>query len=1669
VFERNVNEDCLRAQGAHRLRLCCHRKVRRKPVTTIIVEANEARLRRCSALRRVKNLFAIHEPASGRCQRRPLIEPLEDRTLLASASILDIPPTIPAQTPGTLPLAIPLVGGTASPVGLTPAQIQHAYGFNTIEFGGTIQGDGTGQTIAIVDPYSDSALVPSGASGFSTSDLAQFDKQFALPDPTFTIVRPDGTPQQAPPPNAQGSGWGQETALDVEWAHALAPGAAIMLVEVPGGSTSQIDKALIAGVQYARKQAAVSVVSMSWTENTITSDGTFTTPAGHQGITFVAGSGDYGSPPSYPATSPNVLGVGGTYFPRALDQEGDYSVESAWAGSGGGVDPGEIEPKIQLPVAGAVGGRAVPDVAFDAGSAVAVYDSYDYKSKPWVALSGTSIGAPAWSALLAIADQGRVMSGQPTLDGPTQTIPDVYSIYQSNYYSTAFHDITTGGNNANQANVGYDQVTGLGTPRATTIAMALSGEISAPALIAPAQNAVVTTPTPTFQWSPIVGSSAYILTVTDTTTGTKVVSYTAPALSNNGPATSYTPPIPLNGGDAYSWNVGAVTALGNVVVTSAGAQTFVIIPVPTPTGPSGAVDLTTPTLQWSPVPGAAGYAVSLSDVTTGQKVVTGLMVNSPSYVPSAPLHNLDTYLWTVSALSSVTVNGSPYASPPSGSVVFTVNVDVAPVPIAPPNEASVPTKTPELQWSPVAGAASYRVTLVDLSTFPYTPSVASTLNTYFVPSAPLAGTYYQWSVQAFLSVDGATTPTPASELSYFTISQTAEPVLLSPQPGAVVTTTSPTFRWSFSGGIGLAFSLFDVTEDETVLPYLGVFGTSYTLGVPLDNGHTYEWSIASTSPGPSATFTVVAPDGGNETLPAPTLTSPSGIINSTQPLFQWAKVPGAVDYAFSINADSPPVLVHGTSYQLTSASSPTGLPTGFSYEWSVTAYDASGNYSPPSVGMDFFVQAPGSTQLAAPTDLLPAGTVTTYTPDLSWSAVPGANSYTLYLYDETAGFAVLNGVGAGNQTSYPIEFGQDNPPLVNGHDYQWYVYSLYSNGDASEVGAVASQTFSVSGPAISSPVQSAPAAGASVNSTTPQFQWSAVAGATGYLFFLTDPTSGSAAEAPGVSVTGTTYTPTHPLVNGRTYQWQVSALITNDDGTVYGPESAPSEFVVSVPGTATLDAHDDSGTLTTATPTLQWSPVPGAAGYELYLEDTNSSTQVLDGFPLITTSYTISAPLNNGDSYEWYVQAYDDFGNIGSAPTALVFSISAPTVSVPTPEPTGPIGQVKGATPTLQWSPVANAVGYSLYITDTTTGQPIPGSPVQVPAGSGNGDLSYPLPNTLPTGDRYSFYVRAVYADDMLGPPGQSDDFSVSTGSDLAGPPTPESPKGFTSATQPPFKWSKVTNAMGYYIEIEDTTTTTINYVLKQAAVSGTTFYPTQALIPGHSYTWQVAAYDSSGQETTWSSPTTFRVPLPPPSPTGPSGTTKTIEPVLEWSPVTGATGYEIEVMQTSGATSTVVVPPTNVSGTSYPLNTPLTRGQSYQWRVAAIDGTGVQSAWSNPQAFSIASNATLPPAPTVIRLAGVTRTRRRISTITIVFNEALQPASAASRAFYEVEQRTSSGRTIVYGQPIGVRSASYRGSNEVTVRLVKPLLGPIRLIILPGIIAANGAASAKKFAETVD
>jgi len=382
-----------------------------------------------------------------------------------------------APQPPLPPITIP---NFPSPVKNTysPFQIRHAYGFDQFN------AYGYGTTIAIVDAYGSPSV---------RADLTTFSQQFGLPLPTASslkIVNQRGT---ADLPDYD-SGWAEETALDVQWVHAIAPQANILLVQADSASAAD----LAAAAAYAKQQPNVVVVTNSYgaveadvatTSFDIRDDRTFNAaysqPTGsHPGVTFVFSSGDHGEV-SYQCTSPNVLAVGGTSL--VLNANGDYLGETVWNNygttaspanyaTGGGVSKYVPKPNFQAYVSTdtnpAVAGkyRGVVDVAFSSAN-FPVYESST--GAGWQAVGGTSASAPCWAGLLAIADGIRMASFKDALANAQVAL---YALPSSD-----FNDIVTGNNKfvggsgfANNgsgysARFGYDLVSGLGTPKANLV------------------------------------------------------------------------------------------------------------------------------------------------------------------------------------------------------------------------------------------------------------------------------------------------------------------------------------------------------------------------------------------------------------------------------------------------------------------------------------------------------------------------------------------------------------------------------------------------------------------------------------------------------------------------------------------------------------------------------------------------------------------------------------------------------------------------------------------------------------------------------------------------------------------------------------------------------------------------------------------------------------------------------------------------------------------------------------------------------------------------------------------------------------------------------------------------------------------------------------------------
>jgi hypothetical protein len=414
-------------------------------------------------MRTPRNRTRNRRPSVSPPQRRPTLEELEPRNLLAAPFLHHLPP---------------------GDVGYSPAQVLTAYGFNQL---GLAQ-PGLGQTIAVVDAF----LAPD-----IQSDVATFDARYGLPALDLTVVN-DGATRPDPT-----GGWDQETALDVEWAHAVAPFARIVLVEAAddGMDAAGVPAALVHAAGVAAGQPNVTVVSMSWGTDEFPTETQYDDFFARPGITFVAASGDNGTPPIWPAVSPGVVAVGGTLL--QLDGSGNYISETGWGhgrnspfagGSGGGFSQYEAEPAYQQgDYATSVSGRPTsgirmnPDVAYDASpsTGLAVYAG---ATGGWAVIGGTSAGTPQWAALVALADQVRA-TNNPTLP-PLSSDETLATLYQA---QADFHDVTAG-NNGEPAGVGYDFVTGLGTPKADQLVPALAAARSNQSFVVQAYQSLLGRP-----------------------------------------------------------------------------------------------------------------------------------------------------------------------------------------------------------------------------------------------------------------------------------------------------------------------------------------------------------------------------------------------------------------------------------------------------------------------------------------------------------------------------------------------------------------------------------------------------------------------------------------------------------------------------------------------------------------------------------------------------------------------------------------------------------------------------------------------------------------------------------------------------------------------------------------------------------------------------------------------------------------------------------------------------------------------------------------------------------------------------------------------------------------------------------------------------------------------
>jgi len=329
----------------------------------------------------------------------------------------------------------------------TPASIACIYGLVPAVTGCNPQTvfavpGGGSRTIAIVD---------ANHAPNAFADLTVFSQNFGLPSPNagnFQVVYATsaGTTTTTPPP--YDSGWEMEISLDIQWAHAMAPGAKILLVEAASSNLSD----MFAAVTLAAALVSTSgggQVSNSWGSNEASNESSSDLTFDASGVVYFVAAGDNPGT-SYPAVSPNVVAVGGTTISRSKTT-GNFVSQSAWSSGGGGPSKHEKRPSYQSSISKTVGkARGTPDIAAVADPNSGVW-IYDYNAGGWIVVGGTSVATPVVAGITNSQGAFRLTSNA-----------ELTYIYAN---QSLYTDITTGSCRTHRATAHWDFCTGVGVPK----------------------------------------------------------------------------------------------------------------------------------------------------------------------------------------------------------------------------------------------------------------------------------------------------------------------------------------------------------------------------------------------------------------------------------------------------------------------------------------------------------------------------------------------------------------------------------------------------------------------------------------------------------------------------------------------------------------------------------------------------------------------------------------------------------------------------------------------------------------------------------------------------------------------------------------------------------------------------------------------------------------------------------------------------------------------------------------------------------------------------------------------------------------------------------------------------------------------------------------------------
>lgn len=856
---------------------------------------------------------------------------------------------------------------------------------------------------------------------------------------------------------------------------------------------------------------------------------------------------------------------------------------------------------------------------------------------------------------------------------------------------------------------------------------------------------------------------------------------------------------------------------------------------------------------------------------------------------------------------------------PDGSRTVTITASAANI----PNELTTVTVTdasftptgpsgtinevrPTFTWPVVTGASRYELWLRNETTgqnpFLRNREIRSTS---FTPDIDLPVGDYRFFIRSFNS-DGVT-----GELSNpldFTVladSSRNAPDVTSPAAGSFTSSARPTVTWQ---GVSSA-ATYEINFDNISL------GQNAVLRVDNISGTTF----TPTADLPSAIYDVqvrgisangVAGDWSEKQRfnVAPLLQSATGGVDSASPQFTWDGVDGSTQYDLWVNNSTTGQrqVIRNSRLTTTSFASTGRLDPG-TYDAYIRAFSGVRQPGPWSEKFTFTVTD-------APVVTGPTGNSAESRPFITWEAFAGATSFDVRVHNAAGEELFLQrGVQALSLRS---------PIVLPEGQYTASVRAIDQLGDATDwsLGVTFSQ---VSGPQFTSPPSG-------TLTEQPVFSWSDIGDAQFYDLWVNNKTTGERQVIRESRIEDTTFAPTNALPAGE-YQAFVRSIIAKGETSAW---SDPVTFTIAdsaVPTVPTVRLPEADSSTPDATPTFAWTGIPGAARYDLLVNNSKTGqVNVIRQASLAATEFTPPVDLPSA-TYEVLVRGIFANNVLGDWSEPVTFDI-APRLRAVT-------GGASSRTPQFAWTGVSGSSRYDLWVNDLTTGER---QVIRNTRLTGNMFVSS---TELAPGD-YRAFLRA-FSDEGAGPWSPSIDFTVSNG------PNVTSPTGATNQRQPLIEWDALTGAVSYNVRVQAPDTGDVLFL--ETGVTATSLQSPIALPLGE-YLASVQGVDSTGGTSAWSLGVGFAV-TNTPILTSPTGTIDTTLPTFQWTPITGTTRYDLWVNnRTTGERQ--VIRNTRITDSQFTAPSPLTPGV-YQAFVRAFDQDVQPSAFSAPVTFTVASDAT--------------------------------------------------------------------------------------------------------------